>query len=88
MIFFLFMIVGVCFGLAVIAAAGDEAGLSIVLALIGLIFVCAGLFVQQERNTKAQAVDAGHAEFYIDHDTHKREWRWLPRCAEEVKDGQ
>lgn len=53
------------------------------LLIIAGVMTLAGAEAKMMGNLwRAAAVDAGHAESHIDHDTHKREWRWLPRCAE------
>lgn len=48
-------------------------------ALFGALLICAmwGVGVGE---AKARAVDAGHAEFYLDAE-HNKEWRWLAPCA-------
>lgn len=57
----------------------------LLLAILGLAMTI--LAIRWEERDKTwdktfrNAVDMGHAAYYLDPDTHERKWHWLPRCA-------
>ena len=58
---------------------GIVVGGLVVGTMLGLIF---GIFVMVptvEARWEGDAVEAGHAEYYLDKDN-ERQWRWLPPC--------
>lgn len=65
------------------AAKGVLLYFGLVLATSAVLFLgvwmgYGGGYENGVHDTKRQAVEAGHAEYFIDEMTHEKRWRWLP----------
>lgn len=86
MIIFLFIASAVCLVIAGLSKEEDRSAsdfamgacaCSFFFALMMIIYPCTDCEIDQ-----AAAVEVGHAEYYLDPETHERQWRWLPACDE------